>query len=105
VLELRKKGPEAKAAVPALVQALEDNEAISCPAAQALAAIGPEAEPAIPALVEAIKREQGKRSGTRSGGHSVLSWLAGMALTKIGPASVPDPLARTRRPVCSNDSG
>jgi HEAT repeat protein len=96
VQELQKMGPQAKGAVPALAEVLDDPTEVSGPgtvvtaAAKALAAIGPEAEPAIPALVEAIKREQGKRSETGSDTPSVLSSLAGKALTKIGPASIPE---------------
>ncbi len=86
--ELKEMGPRAKPAVPALANLLVD-PAYGSQAAQALGAIGPEAKPAIPALVEAIKREQGKRSGTGSDTPSILSWQAGRALTKIGPASIP----------------
>lgn len=92
VQELRTRGPQAKAAVPALAQALHDNQMISWPAADALAAIGPDAAPAIPALVEAIEREQGqgKRSETGSETPSTFSGLAGKALTGIGPAAMPE---------------
>lgn len=90
VQELRSKGPQAKSAVPALAQALQDNQMISWPAADALAKIGPNAAPAIPALVAAIEREQGKGKTSDTGGEgpSTFSWLAGQALAAIGSASI-----------------
>jgi len=91
VMELKQKGPEAKEAVPALVQALHDDQAISWMAAQTLGLVGPDAAPAIPALVEVIRNEQGKGKRGGEGGEtpSTFSWLAGDALAKIGPASLP----------------
>jgi hypothetical protein len=91
VQELRNMGPQAKAAVPALADALSDNQMVSWPAADALANIGPDAAPAIPALVAIIEREQGqgKTSETGSETPSTFSWLAGKALAAIGPASIP----------------
>lgn len=87
--ELKTMGPRAKPAIPALADLLAD-PAYGSEAAKALGTIGPQAKPAIPVLVEAIKREQGKRSGTGSDTPSTLSWLAGKALTNIGPASIPE---------------
>ena len=49
-------GPKAKAAVPALSEALKDqNEYVRRRAAQALSNIGPEAKKAAPSLIEALK--------------------------------------------------
>ena len=89
ISELRKLGRGAKPAVPALIEALKD-AALRPQAAETLGNIGPEAEAAIPALVEAIMREQGKTSGTGSGGPSTFSWRAGVTLAQIGPASIPE---------------
>ncbi len=52
-------GPEAKAAVPALIKALVDDprNTVRSHAAQALGQIGPEAKAAVPALIEALKDE------------------------------------------------
>jgi HEAT repeat protein len=53
-------GPHAHEAVPALVEALKDEDAIlRTEAASALARIGPAAKPAVPALVEALKDDYG----------------------------------------------
>ena len=55
-MSLRQLGPEAKAAVPALVECLKDsNASVRCESAFALQRIGPAAKPAIPALIEALK--------------------------------------------------
>jgi HEAT repeats len=54
--ELAAIGPEAAAAIPALIEALKDQEArVRYTAAGALGAIGPEAAPALLALIEALK--------------------------------------------------
>jgi len=68
-------GPEGKAAVPALIEALkdEDKDVRSC-AAQALGDIGPEARSAGPALVEALKDKD-----------PAVSFNAVQALSSIGP--------------------
>ncbi len=51
-------GPTAKAAVPALIEALKDPEwDVRSYAAQALGRIGPEAKAAVPALIE-LKHER-----------------------------------------------
>ncbi|UCG48962.1 MAG: HEAT repeat domain-containing protein [Phycisphaerales bacterium] len=53
---LEQKGPEAKDAIPALIEVLEDkDEYVRAAAARALGNTGPEAESAIPALMQAIK--------------------------------------------------
>jgi HEAT repeat protein len=53
---LEQKGPEAKDAIPALIEALEDeDEYVRTAASRALGKIGPEAERAIPALMKMIK--------------------------------------------------
>ncbi len=68
-------GPEAKAAVPALIEALKDPEGdVRREAAQTLGQIGPEAKAAVPALSEALKDTEWE---VRSG--------AGRALGGIGP--------------------
>lgn len=89
IVELRKLGRGAKPAIPVLVEALQDR-ALRTQAAETLGNLGSEAEAAIPALIEAIKREQGKTSGTGSGGPSTFSWRAGVTLAHIGPASIPE---------------
>ena len=68
-------GPEAKTAVPALTDLLNDKErAVRHAAASALGNVGPEAKTAIPALTELLK-EQG-----------VIRETAAEALTKIHKA-------------------
>ena len=54
---LGKIGPEAKAAVPGLIEALKD-EAVRWKAGEALGKIGPGAKAAVPALIEALKDEK-----------------------------------------------
>jgi HEAT repeat protein len=55
-MSLRQLGPEAKAAVPALLESLKDNSAsVRCESAFALQRVGPAAKPAIPSLIEALK--------------------------------------------------
>jgi HEAT repeat protein len=54
--ELAEIGPAAQAAVPYLVEALQDEDsAVKSSAAQALGEIGPAAEPAVPSLSKALK--------------------------------------------------
>jgi phosphotransferase system HPr-like phosphotransfer protein len=91
VQQLENMGPRATSAIPALADVVQDpaqtpNLTISPSAAKALAAMGPDAAPAIPALVQAIKNE-GRHNLAEP---SVLSNQAGRALTKIGPASIPE---------------
>ena len=52
---LRNIGPEAAAAVPTLVQTLDDKQYIRDRAIETLQAIGPEAKPAIPALLHILQ--------------------------------------------------
>jgi 3-methyladenine DNA glycosylase AlkC len=53
---LARFGPEAKAAVPALIEALKDEDkATRVSAASSLGQIGPAAKDAVPALIEAVK--------------------------------------------------
>ena len=71
-------GPKAKAAVPALAQALKDeDEWVRANAAEALGRIGPEAKAAVPALIQALKNEDVLR----------VRWGAAEALGQIGPAA------------------
>jgi HEAT repeat protein len=73
--DIRKIGPEAKAAVPALSEVLKDkNILVRTEAARALGQIGSEAKAAVPALVEALKDE-----------YAIIRLLAADALGKIGP--------------------
>ena len=67
-----------KAAVPALAQALKDeDEWVRANAAEALGRIGPEAKAAVPALIQALKNEDVLR----------VRWGAAEALGQIGPAA------------------
>lgn len=67
-------GPEAKEAVPALIEALADtNNPFHWSVVQTLTAIGPEAHAAIPALLRVVKHGEVNRSDV------------GLALQKIGP--------------------
>jgi len=53
---LRQLGPEAKAAVPVLLESLKDtNATVRCESAFTLQRIGPAAKPAIPTLIETLK--------------------------------------------------
>src|SRR5262245_40640575 len=55
---LRQAGPEAKAAVPGLLDSLKDkNVSVRQESAFALGRIGPPAKPAIPSLINALKDE------------------------------------------------
>src|SRR5262245_9088299 len=60
--ELGKRGPEAEAAIPALIAALQEPH-LRGPAARALARIGPRAAPA---LVRALKGQEGVAGGARA---------------------------------------
>lgn len=72
------KKPEARAAVPALVRALNHPDiAVQGAAWTALIGIGPYAVEAVPALCEALKRPDGPHE------------MASNALRSIGPAAVP----------------
>jgi HEAT repeat protein len=75
---LKTMGKEAKAAVPALTNALEDNfYGVRQTAAQALGSIGPDAEAAIPALSNAAAKDH----------YACVRLAAAEALGKIGPAT------------------
>jgi HEAT repeat protein len=76
---------EAKAAVPALIDALKDDEAdVRGLAADALGGIGAEAKAAVPALIEAFKDEADYYRSWRGYPHKV-SAAATYALSKIDP--------------------
>ena len=64
------------AAVPALIEALRDDDSDVRYTAAALARIGPAAEAAVPALIEALKHDD-----------SIVRFNAAYALGKIGPAA------------------
>jgi HEAT repeat protein len=76
-------GPEARSAVPVLVEVLRDtrnNVVLRRFAASALGEIGPDAKAAVPELLEALKdRSDVKKNGTP------LHQLAAESLKKIGP--------------------
>jgi HEAT repeat protein len=67
-------GPEAKAAVPALTELLNDeNWPVRWTAAEALGLVGPEAKTAVPALMEVLRDEDAQ-----------VRWAAALALGQIG---------------------
>lgn len=76
VWSLGELGAGAGAAVPALVVALREEDALPGVAAQALAKIGGAATAAVPALVEVLGRDDARRR-----------WNAAIALGRIGPAA------------------
>jgi HEAT repeat protein len=84
VRELAARPAEAERVVPALVEALgDDNGYVRHDAAAALGNFGPEAKTAVPALVAALAdRERSVRTA------------AGAALRKIDPAAVPSAARR-----------
>src|SRR5205823_4902352 len=72
-LALGKMGPKAKAAVPALIDALKDKkDRVRRFSAKALGDVGPEAKAAVPALIEALRDDQVRA-------------MAGYALKRIDP--------------------
>jgi len=93
---LQQYGREAKAAIPALIEALQDqHDALRFQAAATLGAIGPEAKSAVPTLLQMLKDVQRSGSGVfvwrSQGGHlgyraevSVCELVA-QALVKIDP--------------------
>jgi hypothetical protein len=77
-------GPEAKAAVPALIECMKDEE-LRPMAILALGSMGPEARAAIPELIAALKdRDDRVRS------------RAAAALSRIGPEAVPQLVAEVQ---------
>lgn len=83
---LRYMGPDAVAAVPALVRALDDSDGfVRSGAAFALGKIGPGAADAVPAMVRVLRR-----SGYFDQG------IIGPAIAGIGPAAVPALIDLTR---------
>ncbi|MDB6151946.1 MAG: repeat-containing protein [Chthoniobacteraceae bacterium] len=96
-LQLGKAGPAAKDAVPGLIKALSDEDKqVWSNAAGALAAIGPEAVEAIPALVLALDSRAGRGRERRQ-----LILRAAYALTRIGPAAIPELI----KALSSDDTG
>ena len=80
---LGRLGPKAKAAVPALIETLNDKKpryTVRVAAAQALAEIGPDAEAAIPALIDILNDKQDPDADC---------YNAPRVLGKIGKAAVP----------------
>jgi HEAT repeat protein len=75
---LQRIGPDARAAVPALIEALQDGD-LMFDAAMALGAIGPGAKAAVPALKELIKKRKAE---------GVPFWWAADSLEKIDPDAV-----------------
>ncbi len=75
---LRRIGPAAKGAVPALIEALADEKAVTrSEVLFALGAIGPDAKEAVPAIAKALKDEEVK-----------VGYAACYALGQIGPAAL-----------------
>ena len=72
-------GPDARAAVPALIRSLDDNdEFVHSAAAAALGKIGPAAAVAVPAMIKALEASSYFHQG-----------IIGPAIAGIGPAAVP----------------
>jgi len=80
---LARIGPRAKAAVPALIGALNDSadEALRAEAALALGEIGPAAKAAVPALVALLKTPDGVDTEATIARRSSAAW----ALARLGP--------------------
>lgn len=86
LFQLSKVGKEAKVAVPALIQALNDpDRQVWAQAISILANLGPDAEPAIPKLLEQFATKKGGRQ--RDIRQAMLR--ASFALSRIGPKALP----------------
>jgi HEAT repeat protein len=78
-------GPAAKKAIPALIEALKDDDAdpsVRNSAASALAEMGPAAKPAVPALLAALKDDD---AGVRGSAAFTLGKVGAEAKTVLGP--------------------
>ncbi|MEZ5325245.1 MAG: HEAT repeat domain-containing protein [Verrucomicrobiales bacterium] len=97
--ELHQLGPEAVDALPALIQALDDDQdQVFFHAVSAIAKIGPAAEPAIPALMSRL-------GPVRSRYGEQVNLRAAFALSRIGEAAVAPLLSAVRdsdETLCSN---
>lgn len=81
--QLHQLGPEAVEALPALIKALDDDQAqVYFHAVSAIAKIGPAAEPAIPALIDYLRPVR-QRYGEQ------VNLRAVFAISKIGEAALP----------------
>ena len=83
--QLERSGPGAKAALPALLKAINDEDRqVSTSALAAIAALGPAAQEGIPVLIEAMDSRKARGRDRRQ-----VVLRSAFALSKIGPASVP----------------
>ena len=95
--QLGKIGPGAKAALPALVKALQDSDKqVWSFSIAAITALGPEAKDAIPALLDGLNSRTGRDRDRRQG---MVRYA--YALTRIGPEAIP-PLIKA---LSADDSG
>jgi HEAT repeat protein len=86
--QLNRLGPAAKPALPALIQALEDEDKqVWSFSVSAIAALGPEARDAIPKLIAAL--DTGALRGRRQREGRQIVMRSAYALSRIGPAAMP----------------
>lgn len=98
--ELNKLGPSAKAALPALIEALDDpDKQVWSLAVGTIATIGPEAKAAIPALIEAMDTREMKGRRERDRVQTIMR--SAYALSRIGDAAIAELISALE----SKDSG
>jgi HEAT repeat protein len=88
IYQLGKMGPEAKAALPALIKAADDNDKqVWSGALNLIADLGPAASEAVPALLEGLDSRKAQGGRQRDRNQALLR--TANALANIGPAAVP----------------
>jgi len=102
--ELSKLGPKAKIALPALIQALDDDDKqVWANAIAAISALGPEAKDAIPTLLADFDSKSASRQ--RSYYRDQVLIRNAYALARIGPAAIPPLIEGLRSPDTMMRSG